>query len=157
MMFLDLSGDEGAAMLNYWKKKIVPDAKLEYNRTDLYDALSSLGWNCSKEKNFEVLKKHQNDFVGPVLAVLDSVTYLPTQYFAALTLEKFFSAGCFGNKTNWATIETLCAVVQKYSASEDKSANPQDMKRSRQLVQLIGNCLKSIEPKVTGAITKNTQ
>lgn len=126
LAFLDLSEQEIAdPMIEKWLTALQPKKGVQYDQMVVYESLPTLAWNLSDENNFKVLAGYSNDIVARVLDILkvDETTSIPTGYFAAKVLEKFFSdASAIPDKVKvWDTVLSLEKSLMKWSMPNNKA------------------------------------
>lgn len=156
LAFLDLSDDTTAyPMIEKWLTSFKPEKGVEYDQTVVYESLSTLGWNLNSEENFEKLAQYVDDIVTPVLDIIrvEETTHLPTGYFAAVVLSKFYSkpSALPDNLKTWDTVKSVKDSIKKWSKPNHKATVHKELTSSRQTVMLLLQVLESLGSCVDGA------
>merc|ERR1719204_489031 len=100
--FLDLSDDAIAAdMIQHWLSTLKPKGGVDYDAREVFQTLSSLGWNCNDENNLKTLADYNDHIVGPVMEILrhPEMTHVPTAYFGAMCIDRFVQADAIPKDT----------------------------------------------------------
>lgn len=155
LAFLDLSDDTTAyPMIEKWLTSFKPEKGVEYDQTVVYESLSTLGWNLNSEENFEKLAQYVDDIVTPVLDIIrvEETTHLPTGYFAAVVLSKFYSkpGALPDNLKTWDTVKSVKDSITKWSTPNKKAVH-KELTSSRQTVMLLLQVLESLGNCMEGA------
>jgi len=152
--FLDLSADVGEEMIEHWLSALRPAGGIKYNAERIYDALSSLGWNCQDPTNYERLKEYVDDIVEPIFSIFlrqegkDSVgvDHIPSVFYACKILNQFAVQGDI-ELTN-VTVASLCAMGLRYCDPENGQESVHKIKTSKQSLHLIFETLETIASKI---------
>jgi hypothetical protein len=128
LAFLDLSDQDIAyPMIEKWLTSLQPKKGVQWDQMVLFESLSTLAWNLSAPENFKVLADYSNDIVARVLNILkaEETTSVPTGYFAAKILEKFFSEASAVPDTLkvWDTVLSLEKSLMKWSTPNLKAVH----------------------------------
>jgi len=147
LAFLDLSEqDIGYPMIEKWLTSLQPKKGVQYDQMVVFESLSSLAWNLNDADNFKVLVGYGEDIVGHVLDILkvEETTSVPTGYFAAKVLEKFFSLDtAVPNKLKvWDTVLSLQQSCLKWS-TPNKKALHKEVPCSRGVVTTLLSVMKN--------------
>lgn len=152
LAFLDLTDETTAyPMIEKWLTSFKPQKGVEYDQTAVYESLSTLGWNLNSQENFDLLSQYADNIVQPVLDIIrvDETTHLPTGYFAAVVLNKFFSKpeAVPDNLKTWEAVKSITDSITKWSKPNPKALQ-KEVTSSRQTVCLLlevlenlGNCI----------------
>jgi len=154
--FLDLSDDVAEEMIEHWLAALRPAGGVKYNAERIYDALSSLGWNCQDPANYERLKEYASDIIEPIFSIFlrqhqqkaVGVDHIPSVFYACKILHQFAANGDI-EMTN-DTLASLCAMGLRYC--DPKGTKIQDsvhkITTSKQSLKLIFETLEQIAPQV---------
>jgi len=154
LAFLDLSNQDIAyPMIEKWLTSLPPKKGVQYDQMVVYEALSTLAWNLNDPNNFKVLAGYSNDIVAHVLAILkvQETTSIPTGYFAAKVLEKFFSqASAVPDKLKvWDTVLSLETSLTKWSTPNNKALH-KEVPCSRGIFTTLLSVLRNAGNMMTG-------
>lgn len=148
--FLDLSADVGHEMVEHWLTNLRPDGGIKYDTNRIYEALSSLGWNCQDAANYEVLKDYAADVVTPIFEIFlkqDSVQHIPSVYYGSRILKQFAVEGDL-EATN-GTVASICAVALRYCDPDADTNSIHKIKTSKESLKLLFETLEIIAPKIS--------
>lgn len=156
--YLDLSDDSIAMnMIQHWLQSLKPKGGVKYDNQQIYETLSTLGWNCNDEDNFKVLAEYNDYIVGPIMEILrhPETDYVPTAYFGTLCIDKFVRGDQVpADLKTWASVYMLVEAMEKFCVSE-KPANAKgiaemQVTRSREVLRLLVSILTKFAPTVSG-------
>jgi len=156
--FLDLSDDAIAAdMIQHWLATLKPKGGVKYNQGEVFQTLSSLGWNCNEENNLKTLADYNDHIVGPVMEILrhPEMTHVPTGYFGAMCIDRFVQADAIPkDMKTWASVLMLVEAMEKYCLPEDpkrvKNIDEMQVTRSGEVLRLLISILTKLAPEATG-------
>jgi len=155
--FLDLSDDSIANdMIQHWLSTLKPKGGVQYDNRQIFETLSSLGWNCNDENNLKALAEYNDHIVGPVLEILrhPDLTHVPTAYFGAMCIDRFVQAGAVPkDMKSWASVLMIVEAMDKFCTPEqDEAKNIADLqvRRSREVLRLFISTLNKLAPEATG-------
>jgi len=157
--YLDLSNEAVATdMIRHWLSALKPKGGVKYDHRQIYETLSSLGWNCTEEANFKALSDYSDHIVGPVLEILrhPETLSVPTAYFGAMCLEKFVQEGVIPEAMKtFKTVSMLFEVLEKfwteappYEHGKQGAAGLQ-VTRSRQVLRLLLSTIQKLSQMVS--------
>lgn len=154
LAFLDLSDEETAyPMIEKWLTSLQPKKEVTYDQMVVFEALSSLAWNLNDADNFKVLVEYKDDIVAHVLDILkvDETTAIPTGYFAAKVVEKFFSqeSNVPDKLKVWDTVLSLEESLVKWSTPNPKALH-KEVPCSRGVVTTLLSVLRNAANMMTG-------
>jgi len=156
--FLDLSDDAIAAdMIQHWLSTLKPKGGVNYNPGEVFQTLSSLGWNCNDENNLKTLADYNDHIVGPIMEILrhPEMTHVPTGYFGAMCIDRFVQADAIPkDMKTWASVFMLVEAMEKYCIPEDpkrvKNIDEMQVTRSGEVLRLLISILTKLAPEATG-------
>lgn len=156
--YLDLSDEvSGVEMIGQWLSTLKPKAGVLYDQRAIYEAMSSLGWNCNEENNFKVLQEYSDYIVGPILEILrhQETTHVPTAYFGTMCIDKFVQADAVPEDVKtWNSVLMLVEAMEKFCTAqqEDKKQKSDLMQvtQSRQVLDRIVSILQKFAPTCSG-------
>lgn len=154
LAFLDLSEQSiGYPMIEKWLTSLQPKKEVQYDQMVVYESLSTLAWNLNDSNNFKVLAEYKNDIVAHVLDILkvEETTSVPTGYFAAKVLEKFFAQdSAVPDKLKvWDTVSSLEESITKWSTPNPKALH-KEVPCSRGVVTTLLSVLRNAADMMTG-------
>lgn len=154
LAFLDLSEQSiGYPMIEKWLTSLQPKKEVQYDQMVVYESLSTLAWNLNDSNNFKVLAEYKNDIVAHVLDILkvEETTAVPTGYFAAKVLEKFFAQDfAVPDKLKvWDTVSSLEESITKWSTPNPKALH-KEVPCSRGVVTTLLSVLRNAANMMTG-------
>jgi len=154
LAFLDLSEESiGYPMIEKWLTSLQPKKEVQYNQMVVYENLSTLAWNLNDSNNFKVIAEYKDDIVAHVLNILkvEETTAVPTGYFAAKVLEKFFTqASAVPDKLKvWDTVLSLQESITKWSTPNPKAVH-KEVPCSRGVVTTLLSVLLNAGNMMTG-------
>jgi len=161
--YLDLSDDSIAAdMIQHWLAALKPKGGVKYDNREIFETLSSLGWNCNDENNLKALAEYNDYIVGPIMEILrhPEMTHVPTAYFGSMCLDRFVQGNVVPkDMKSWASIYMLVEAMEKFCIPEepDKVKNIGDLQvtRSREVLRLLNSILMKLAPEATGEQPKD--
>jgi len=155
--YLDLTDEFSASkMIQHWLQTLKPNGGIKYDQTAIFETLSSLGWNCNEENNFNVLKDYSDYIVSPILEILrhEETNFVPTAYFGALCLDKFVTEKAIPEEVNtWSSVFMLVEAMEKFcTINPDSESCFADLQvtQSREVLKLLVSILTKFAPNVTG-------
>merc|ERR1719270_1811251 len=156
--FLDLSDDAIATdMIQHWLSTLKPKGGVNYDQREVFQTLSSLGWNCSDENNLKTLADYNDHIVGPILEILrhPEMKHVPTGYFGAMCVDRFVQADAIPKDIkSWASVFMLVEAMEKYCIPEDpnrvKNIDEMQVTRSGQVLWLLISILTKLSQEATG-------
>jgi len=156
--FLDLSDDAIATdMIQHWLSTLKPKGGVNYDQREVFQTLSSLGWNCNDENNLKTLADYNDHIVGPILEILrhPEMKHVPTGYFGAMCVDRFVQADAIPKDIkSWASIFMLVEAMEKYCLPEDpkrvKNIDEMQVTRSGEVLKLLISILTKLSPEATG-------
>jgi len=156
--FLDLSDDAIAAdMIQHWLSTLKPKGGVKYDQREVFQTLSSLGWNCNDENNLKTLADYNDHIVGPIMEILrhPEMTHVPTAYFGAMCIDRFVQADAIPNDIkSWASIFMLVEAMEKFCIPEDpnkvKNIDELQVTRSGEVLRLLISTLTKLAQEATG-------
>jgi len=154
LAFLDLSEQEtGYPMIEKWLTALQPKKGVQYDQMVIYESLSTLAWNLNDADNFKTISGYKDDIVAHVLDILkvEETTSVPTGYFAAKVLEKFFSEeSAVPDKLKvWDTVLSLEKSLVKWSTPNPKALH-QEVPCSRGVFTTLLSVLRNAGNMMTG-------
>jgi len=160
--YLDLTDEFSASkMIQHWLQTLKPNGGIKYDQTAIFETLSSLGWNCNEENNFNVLKDYSDYIVSPILEILrhEETNFVPTAYFGALCLDKFVTEKAIPEEVNtWSSVFMLVEAMEKFCTTNPDSEScfaDLQVTQSREVLKLLVSILTKFAPNVTGEQPKN--
>jgi len=156
--FLDLSDDAIAAdMIQHWLSTLKPKGGVNYNAGEIFQTLSSLGWNCNDENNLKTLADYNDHIVGPIMEILrhPEMKHVPTGYFGAMCIDRFVQADAIPkDMKTWASVFMLVEAMEKYCIPEDpkrvKNIDEMQVTRSGEVLRLLISILTKLTQEATG-------
>jgi len=156
--YLDLSDDAIAAdMIQHWLSTLKPKGGVKYNAGEVFQTLSSLGWNCNDENNLKTLTEYNDHIVGPIMEILrhPEMTHVPTGYFGAMCIDRFVQADAIPkDMKTWASVFMLVEAMEKYCVPEDpnrvKNIDEMQVTRSGEVLRLLISILTKLTQEATG-------
>lgn len=148
--FLDLSADVGRDMIEHWLTSLRPDGGIKYDESRIYEALSSLGWNCEDEPNYQVLKEYVSDIVDPFFSIFlrqDSVDHIPSVYYGSKILKQFAVGGDL--EANNTVVASICAIALRYCDPQGDRKTVHKIRTSEQSLTLLFETLEIIAPQIS--------
>jgi len=156
--YLDLSDNSIAAdMIQHWLSTLKPKAGVKYDNRQIYETLSSLGWNCNDEKNLKALAEYNDHIVGPILEILrhPDMKHVPTAYFGAMCIDRFVQGDAIPkDMKSWSSILMLVESMEKFCIPENpervKNIDELQVTRSGEVLRLFISILTKLAPEATG-------
>jgi len=147
--FLDLEADVGHEMVEHWLTSLRPAGGVKYDPSRIYEALSSLGWNCQDEPNYNILKEYCSDIVTPIFEIFlrqQAVDHIPSVYYGSLILNRFAKGGDL--EMNNTTVASICAIALAYCNPEAETESKEEITTSKESLKLLFETLEVIAPLV---------
>lgn len=156
--YLDLSDEAIASgMIQHWLQTLKPKGGVKYDHRQIYETISSLGWNLNDEANFKVLNDYSDYIVGPVMEILrhPETTFVPTAYFGVMAIKAFVAAKAVPkDMQSWKSVLMLVEALEKFCLTEQpakaKGIADSQVTRSREVLGQIVSILKEFVPLATG-------
>jgi len=156
--YLDLSDDAIAAdMIQHWLSTLKPKGGVKYDNRQVYETLSSLGWNCNDENNLKALADYNDHILGPILEILrhPDMKHVPTAYFGAMCIDRFVQGDAIPKDIkSWTSILMLVEAMEKFCVPEDakrvKNIDELQVTRSGEVLKLFISILTKLAPQATG-------
>jgi len=160
--YLDLSDETSATdMIQHWLQTLKPKGGVKYDHMQIYETLSSLGWNVNEEANFKALVDYGDYIVAPILEILrhEDTNHVPTAYFGAMCINKFVEEDAVPEAAKtWNSVFMLVEAMEKFCLQErrEKAKNVAEMQvtRSREVLRLLISILEKFVPTVKGELNE---
>jgi len=158
LSFLDLTDETIAAdMIQHWLLSLKPKGGVKYDNREIFETLSSLGWNSNDEKNLKALAEYNDHIVGPIMEILrhPDMQHVPTARFGAMCIDRFVQGDAIPKDIkNWASILMIVEAMEKFCVPEDpkrvKNIDELQVTRSGEVLKLCISILTKLAPEATG-------